>query len=207
MLRQFRRYKAAAWMMITGHVPANRTAIRRYLYRQRNKKMNQEIANSAVEQPDPQTVIANGSGADIAPNEEIEPLYCTICTKEIPPDRARRRTSVCSEACKDKADYRRMKMMRNQKCPHCLHPSTPEEREDFRQWRIEKRGRRTKRGNPKPREAKIQTALIHGKEFLCTERNRLLMLKELSHSERLTLAEIEDTIEDFEKLIDSKPKT
>ena len=65
-------------------------------------------------------------------------LHCTICTDPIEEKRARRNTATCSEACKDRLDFIRAKQRESKRCPHCLSPSTPEEREEFRIWRSQR---------------------------------------------------------------------
>lgn len=66
---------------------------------------------------------------------EIAPLHCTVCREPIPASRAQRQTATCSEKCKDKLDAIRARQRAARKCSVCLHPSTPEERELFREWR------------------------------------------------------------------------
>src|SRR4051794_39713887 len=65
-------------------------------------------------------------------------MYCQICTKLIDKKRAARATSVCSEKCKNKLDGIRARQRANRKCHACLHPSSPAERAEFRQWRFER---------------------------------------------------------------------
>lgn len=70
--------------------------------------------------------------------EESQTLHCTICQEPIPDARARRQTSTCSEKCKNRLDAIRAHQRASKRCPYCLHPSTPEEREAFRLWRVER---------------------------------------------------------------------
>lgn len=65
-------------------------------------------------------------------------LYCAICRALIPEKRRTRNTATCSEKCKNKLDTIRANQRKARKCPHCLHPATPEEREAFRIWRAER---------------------------------------------------------------------
>jgi len=67
---------------------------------------------------------------------EIDPIFCTVCTNQIEPKRARRQTATCSEKCKDKLDAIRARQRDDRRCPHCLHPSTPGERAHYRKWRV-----------------------------------------------------------------------
>src|ERR1700678_2553460 len=57
-------------------------------------------------------------------------LHCMICLQPLSETRSRRATSTCSEKCKDRLDALRAEQRCSRKCPHCLHPSTPEEREE-----------------------------------------------------------------------------
>lgn len=65
----------------------------------------------------------------------IPRLYCTVCTSAIPEQRATQRATTCTKECKAKlkAFYRAKALER--KCRHCNHPSSPEERREFQQWR------------------------------------------------------------------------
>jgi len=63
-------------------------------------------------------------------------IHCCICTAVIEEKRSRRNTATCSEKCKNKLDSIRAEQRRSKKCPHCLAPSSPEEREEFRKWRV-----------------------------------------------------------------------
>lgn len=62
-------------------------------------------------------------------------LFCTICQEPIPPGRDQRQTATCSEKCKNRLDTIRANQRERRKCPHCLKPSTPDERQEFREWR------------------------------------------------------------------------
>lgn len=118
-------------------------------------------------------------------------IFCTICTSQIPSPRDTRQTSTCSETCKNRLDAIRAEQRRSRKCTHCLSPSTPEERELFREWRasrgdvkgtvIVKRGERTRTSLVKAFEEAIKT------------------LKGIPAT-----AELDEQIARFEKLIDTK---
>jgi len=76
-------------------------------------------------------------------NPSLHPkFFCMICGKQIPEKRARQQLrrylappATCSEPCKDKLDYQREQVIKFRKCRFCLHPSTPQEQEEFRAWR------------------------------------------------------------------------
>ena len=65
-------------------------------------------------------------------------LHCTICTRAIPEGRDRRQTATCSETCKNRLDEIRAQQRADRRCPACLHPSSPEERDEFRLWRAQR---------------------------------------------------------------------
>jgi hypothetical protein len=62
-------------------------------------------------------------------------LNCQVCRGLIPSATAKKLGVVCGIACRNELRRYRFQILQNQKCPHCYHPSTPEEREEFRQWR------------------------------------------------------------------------
>lgn len=74
---------------------------------------------------------------------------CIVCRKPVPLHRARGRSKdTCSPECgKVRALYRRY-VLSTSKCVSCLHPSSPQEREDFKQWRRDRRQLK-KKGRPK----------------------------------------------------------
>lgn len=74
--------------------------------------------------------------ARLSPEELV--LRCIVCSAAIDEKRARRGSHVCGEKCKNRLDYVIAEFRRERKCPHCLSPSTPEEREEFRIWRTER---------------------------------------------------------------------
>lgn len=82
---------------------------------------------------------AIGEPLDGLPANSPETLFCQICQQPIAEPRAQRQTSTCSEKCKNRLDTIRANQRRVRKCPYCLHPGTPSEREEFRKWR-ESRG-------------------------------------------------------------------
>lgn len=147
--------------------------------------------------------------------------YCTICTKPIAEGRSKRKSAVCSESCKDKLDVIRARQRADTKCPMCLHPSTPEERAAFRQWRVETKtalgsyhGGGAKQVQPQTREHApglpsryaLQSALRQAVALLETERDRILE-SECTKTpegklERSTLSELaRPAVEDLESRI------
>lgn len=86
---------------------------------------------------DPKRMSANDmrKAAGTVNPADPDAMFCQICTQPIPEKRKTRATSVCSEKCKNKLDGIRARQRATRKCHACLHPSTPEERAEFRQWR------------------------------------------------------------------------
>jgi hypothetical protein len=75
-------------------------------------------------------------------------LKCVVCTGEIPGGRVRRRKDTCSPECYDLLRHYKASLFKQWRCPTCLSPNTPKEREEFKLWRQETQGRRLKRGKP-----------------------------------------------------------
>ena len=85
--------------------------------------------------------------------------FCTICRDAIPEKRATRNTATCTEKCKDALDQIKIEQRRLKMCPHCLHPASPAEREEFRRWRAD-------RGNVKSAEPVRRDGSIAHKQDL-----------------------------------------
>ena len=62
-------------------------------------------------------------------------LHCQVCRGVIPRESAKKQAVVCGVACRNELRRYRWQILKNQKCPHCLHPSSPAEWEEYRQWR------------------------------------------------------------------------
>jgi hypothetical protein len=100
-------------------------------------------------------------------------LNCQVCRGVIPPATAKKLGVVCGIACRNELRRYRFQILQNQKCPHCYHPSTPEEREEFRQWRASRgpmqEGFRTLPGKGSPiakREKALRDVLRPAVEWL-----------------------------------------
>lgn len=117
-------------------------------------------------------------------------MFCQICTQPIPEKRRTRATSVCSEKCKDKLDAIRARQRAVRKCTLCLHPSTPEERAEFRQWRYE-------RGDLKSAKVIVRDYTMANKTDLVNRLKsvRLLLQHEL---DLITGPNVRETVEDTE---------
>jgi hypothetical protein len=66
-------------------------------------------------------------------------VFCVVDGKEVPPDRKKRRSITCSDACAAARNSYLREKKELKKCKYCSQPSTPEERTDFRLWRAERR--------------------------------------------------------------------
>lgn len=104
-------------------------------------------------------------------------LHCIICQAPIPEARARRQTATCSEKCKNRLDTIRAHQRAAKRCPACLVPSTPAEREAFRAWRADrgdiKSSTLVKRDTSLPAKQEMRAAMLQAITALKSERDRL----------------------------------
>jgi len=79
--------------------------------------------------------------ADLKKYFDRKQLRCVICTDPIPEARMRRRAVTCCQEHSTLADQIRRELRRTsaQKCRLCSRPVTPEEIEEFREWRRAKK--------------------------------------------------------------------
>lgn len=88
-------------------------------------------------------------------------IHCAVCGDPLPEHRARARRETCGKReCGIKLKQFRKMTIEVRKCPTCYHPSTPEEREDFKQWRKERGQIQRRRGNPHGRKPKTALELL-----------------------------------------------
>jgi hypothetical protein len=83
---------------------------------------------------------------------------CVVCRNPVPAKRATGRSKdTCSPECNKVLRQYRKHVLVSTRCPACYHPSTPEERREFIQWRKWRGDRRERRGRPgkKPTLAKL----------------------------------------------------
>lgn len=66
--------------------------------------------------------------------------FCQVCREEIPQASAKKQATVCGKDCRNVTRVYRLQILKNQKCPHCLHPSSEAEREEFYAWRKSRGG-------------------------------------------------------------------
>lgn len=68
-------------------------------------------------------------------------VFCVVCGGVVPDDRKHRRSITCSDACaKTRNAYLRARA-EAKRCKYCSQPSTPEQRDDFKAWRRERRAK------------------------------------------------------------------
>lgn len=84
-------------------------------------------------------------------------IKCCICQKNIDEARIRQSQKVvtCSKECAAKLKSARRQRYEQKHCRRCGTPCTPEERKEFRAWRIAKGQLRTRRGRPKLTTAQL----------------------------------------------------
>jgi hypothetical protein len=67
------------------------------------------------------------------------PVFCVVCGADVPLERKKRRSVTCGEDCaKTRNNYLRERK-ELKRCKYCSQPSTPEERDDYRLWRKERK--------------------------------------------------------------------
>lgn len=109
--------------------------------------------------------------------DDSDALFCVVCTNPIPEGRNRRQTATCSEKCKNRLDTIRAHQKASKRCPACLHPSTPEERAEFRAWRAQRGDIRSpeiiKRDTILPNKGKMKEAMQRAINALQSEADRI----------------------------------
>ena len=162
----------------------------------------------------------SGSIPDFSPKIPI--LHCTICRAPIEEKRARRQTATCGEPCKDRLDAVRKEQRRNTKCPSCLHPSSPEEREEFRLWRATRGDLRTAEFVPRDKSTAYKSeltkalraavALLEGQLDVIVDSNcprapgGIPLLEAMDELAQVAYEKLDSEIQRFKKLLDSKGK-
>ena len=68
-------------------------------------------------------------------------VFCVVDGVEVPDDRKKRRSITCSDACAARRNSYLREKKELKKCKYCGTPSSPEERDEFRQWRAERRAK------------------------------------------------------------------
>lgn len=101
--------------------------------------MQSDPAKNTGEEMTAEDLSSDALPSDTSPQSSESPalqmLHCMICRRQIPAGRDQRQTATCSEKCKDRLDAIRANQREQRKCSHCLKPSTPQERAEFREWR------------------------------------------------------------------------
>jgi hypothetical protein len=98
---------------------------------------------------------------------------CVICREPVPEKRRHPKTvATCSEEHAAQLKQYNEDQVALTKCPHCYHPSTPEEREDFKNWRRSRGELHDRRGRPRQtNEEKFRKALLETETQLRSEGN------------------------------------
>jgi hypothetical protein len=153
------------------------------------------------------------------------PLRCQVCRGEIIHQPNINWVEVCSVTCRNAMRRYRFQILQNQKCPHCYHPSSEAEREEFRQWRAGKGPMQEffreaqGRGNfAWQREKQLRTALREAVSALRAEREGFCLRSGFGSMEGLEcpaavesigregLKERGERIGRFEELLTARPK-
>lgn len=131
------------------------------------------------------------------PAKRTQPLFCQVCRKEIPNRPNVTWAETCSRDCRNEMRRFRWAILKMQKCPHCYHPSTPAEWEDYRRWRANKGSIRAQiqipgRGRPRltPQEKEIREALQGATRVAKGYRDRILVKYRIKKVEELNSVEI-----------------
>lgn len=61
--------------------------------------------------------------------------FCVFDGKPIPIERVKRNAVTCSKECAKGMERQRMLLVEQIECKYCRRPSTPDERESYKQWR------------------------------------------------------------------------
>lgn len=151
------------------------------------------------------------------------PLYCQACREELEPKLCAKGAVVCGNRCRSELRRYRWHVLKGQKCPHCLHPSTPAEWEEYRQWRasrgpLQQFMRQEGRGNLVwKREKQMRIALRDCLEVLRSYRDEILLgecsefmeglpvRSSLCQEAAVTIEPVERSIAEIEALL-SEPK-
>lgn len=147
-------------------------------------------------------------------------LRCVICTEPVPARRAAGRSkNTCGPECNKVLKQFRKLQIRRSRCPNCYHPSSPQERKEFIEWRKSRGDRREKRGRPPiSQEVKLRMAL---QETIGWLKEELAVILECNcvatdgEPDRATLDELaldhvtklEELIQRSEKVIDTTSST
>ena len=116
---------------------------------------------------------------------------CLVCKHPVPKKRATSRSKdTCSAECNKILRKYRQHVLRSSKCPTCYHPSTPQERMEFIQWRRWRGDLREKRGRPPVRKEELLRLALQ---------EAIGLLKQETDPNRLWA----EPIERFEKLVDT----
>lgn len=142
--------------------------------------------------------------------EELQAFLprCMVCGDPIPERRARARKETCGKpACGIALKQWRRAVLESKKCPACYHPSTPEEREDFRQWRRERGQIQRRAGNPHGKKPKTAGELLDAGLPLLREVRDMLKQSDFPGADSDWSKQFYSHLAEVEKLFASKPAT
>ena len=139
---------------------------------------------------------------------------CTVCTKLVPEKRAKGKyKTTCSPECHKVIKKFGAHLLELTRCPACWHPSTPEQRADFKAWRKERGYIRAGAGRPPVnREAKLQDGLRASVGLLEAFRDALWTLEAIRDPAKIqdatqnllstvSIAQLDSEISRFKKLL------
>ena len=116
---------------------------------------------------------------------------CVICRNPVPEKRSHGRyRETCSPECLTTWRRFRAYIIASTRCPSCYHPSTPDEREDFRKWRRFRGELHSKSGRPAATVAQKLRRLV------------ATVIPELQKTDIDRLVSLAD---DLQKLLDQEP--
>jgi len=144
-------------------------------------------------------------------------LSCVICKGPVPARRASSRSKdTCGAACNQILRKFRKWKLETSHCPACYHPSTPEQRKEFIQWRKWRGDRRDKPGRPKASQEEVLRRMlqetigfIKGEVEMILECNTVkdenggLNRETMDEGAREEVEKLEEMIQRAEKLIDT----
>jgi hypothetical protein len=133
---------------------------------------------------------------------------CMVCGDPIPDRRARARKETCGKtACGVTLKQWRRAVLESRKCPACYKPSTPEEREDYKQWRRERGMLHRRAGNPHGKKPKTSHELLEQGAPLLREVRAMLKEGDFPGGESDWSKQFASHLAEVEKLIADKSAT
>jgi hypothetical protein len=128
---------------------------------------------------------------------------CMVCGDQLSARRARGRKETCDKPeCQKALKQFRRHVLESRKCPTCYKPSTPAERQSYREWRWSTGGRRKGAGRPAlKKEERIRQAMQTQLAALQEHRAKFAGLVSAE-----VIAGLDSLIESAQKVIDETAK-